>query len=145
MDTISLFNQQILLCQDEAFTLAWYLLGDTVEAEKMTQAAVESAFRVFTTHRENCRLLILQQVLRQCQRKTPVKETLPIPDISQESEPFTDIERQALILIDILHLNYPDAAMVLSCPPQEISRRLARARRKLICPGLAHPTEVSPS
>ena len=49
MDTLSLFNQQILLCQDEAYTLAWYLLGDEIEAEKTTQAAVEAAFRLFTT------------------------------------------------------------------------------------------------
>lgn len=131
MDTISLFNQQILLCQDEAYTLAWYLLGDAVEAEKTTQTAVEGAFRVFTPHRENCRRLILQQVLRQCHRKTPVKETLPIPGISQECVSFTDLERQALVLIDILHLSYLDAALVLGQPVQEISRLLAQARWKM--------------
>jgi DNA-directed RNA polymerase specialized sigma24 family protein len=145
MDTISLFNQQILLCQDEAYTLAWYLLGDAVEAEKTTQAAVEAAFRRFTPHRENCRRLILQQVLRQCQRKTPVKETLPIPGIPQGCVSLTDLERLALVLIEILHLNYPEAALISGCSPQKISRLLAQARRKLIHPGLAHPTEVYPS
>jgi len=133
MDTISLFNQQILRCQDEAYTLAWYLLGDEIEAEKTTQAAVEAAFRLFTPNRENCRRLILQQVLRQCRRKTPMKETLPIEGIPQRCDSLTCFERQTLILVEILNMNYADTALVLGQPVQEISRLLAQARWKMTC------------
>ena len=136
MDKLSLFNQQVLICQDEAYTLAWYLLGDGIEAEKATQAAVAAAFQYFSPQKGNCRALILRQVFRLCQRKAPPQETLPIPEISVT---FNDCERQTLVLVEILNLSYSEAASVLDCPPQEISRLIAQARRKLIQAGSEHP------
>ena len=131
IDALSLFNQQILQCQDDAYTLAWYLLGDEGAAEAILQEAVETAFRRFSPHRGNCRALILQLVLRMCRQRPPAKETLPAP------EPLTCLERQALVLIEILKLNYLETARITGRPAQEIARLLAHARRKMTHPGSA--------
>jgi DNA-directed RNA polymerase specialized sigma24 family protein len=44
MNTLSLFNQQVLHYQDDAYTLARYLLGDDAVAEAVMQNAVQVTF-----------------------------------------------------------------------------------------------------
>ena len=131
MDTLSLFNQQVLQCQDDAYTLAWYLLGDEVAADAAMQKAVAAAFDCFVSGDEDCRLAVLQRVVEQFQRRKPAACSSAEPGIFQGLCFLADQERVVLLLIDVLGLSYPEAARVIGQPPNAIGRLLAHARLKL--------------
>lgn len=132
MDDLLQFNQQVLQCQDDAFTLAWYLLGDDAQAEAVTQAAVEAAFPLAQASRPNCRLLFFEQVLRRCAGKYPITAPLGVPQSHAALFHMPAAERQAIILIEILNLGYPETARLLHCSVKDVSHRLAQARRRLV-------------
>ena len=131
MDTLTLFNEQIRQCQDDAYTLAWYLLGDEAEAEAATQAAVRAAYALFSPGQANCKLAILKQVLLACfgkHSRASIPATGGLPPALQS---LPERERQALVLVDILNLSYPEAARVAGQPVREILHLLAQARSKV--------------
>jgi len=134
MNTLSLFNQQVLQCQDDAYTLAWYLLGDEAEAEAVMQKAIEAAYRCFALKLENCHLLILKQVVEQCRGRKPAACGSNGPDIFHNLELLTESERLALILIEVLRLGYSEAARITDIPLKETGRLLAQARLRMIKP-----------
>lgn len=131
MDHLSQFNRQVLQCQDDAYTLAWYLLGNEAQAEAVTQAAVESTYPCFASNRTDCRLLILKQVAKQWLVRRPDACSSAEASIYHELGFLPIHEREVLLLIDVLGLSYPEAACVLERPMKEIMRLLAHARWKL--------------
>jgi len=132
LDTLTRFNQQILQCQDDAYTLAWYLLGDEFKAEAVTQKAVEAAYHCFSQRHDNYRLLILQQIVNLCRERTPAAWVSAEPDIFHGMRFLAEQERVVLALVDVLGLDYPEAAWVTDKTLKEIGQLLARARRKMI-------------
>ncbi len=146
--SLAIFNRQVLQCQDDAYTLAWYLLGDVALAETAVQAAVESAFQhgAAIHHgdalNKSCRLVIFRVVVEQCQRQL----NRPLPLIGETGEQgilemlrrLPEQERQALILVDILSMGYAEGAEVLRMPVEDFRQRLAWGRRKLAA-CQAHP------
>ncbi len=132
---LAIFNRQVLQCQDDAYTLAWYLLGDEALAEAAVQAAIESVYRHGSVGGKSYRLMILQAVAIQSHQH--LRRELPITGkTGEQSIPDTlrrlpEQERQALILVDILLLNYEESAEVMRLPLKEFGQRLAWARRKL--------------
>jgi len=131
MDTLSLFNQQVLQCQDDAYTLAWYLLGDETEAEAVMQSAVQATFHCFSSNRSDCRLLILEQVVEHCWRRKPAACSSAEPGISYDIHFLTQHERVVLVLIDVLGLDYPGASFITGMPLEKIGSLLAHARKKM--------------
>lgn len=131
METLTLFNQQVLQCQDDAYTLAWYLLGDEGKAAAVTQAAVEGAYPCFASNHANCRLLILRQVILQCQEHKLAASSPVVPGLLPGLRFLAQTERMALALIDVLGLDYADAAYVVDRSRKEFMRLLAQARRRL--------------
>lgn len=132
MDTLTRFNQQILESQDDAYTLAWYLLGNQVEAEAVMQKAVEAAYHCVSELQVSCRLLILKQIANLCQERKPVAHNSTTLNIPFNFDSLQQSEQLVLVLVDILGMNYIDAALVTNRPVQEVSRLLALARRKLM-------------
>lgn len=131
MDTLSLFNQQVLQCQDDAYTLAWYLLGDEAEAEAVMQSAVQATFHCFSSNRSDCRLLILEQVVEHCWRREPAVCCSFKPGIFCDLRSLAEQERVVLVLIDVLGLDYPEASFITSMPLEKIGSLLAHARKKM--------------
>lgn len=131
---LSQFNQQVLRCQDDAYTLAWYLLGDEAQAASATQASVAAAFPFYSPYLKNCRVLILKQVINQCRAWKTARETRAIASVHPGFPALPELERYALILIDILNLSYTDTAVVLDRSVSEISGLLSQGRRKLTVP-----------
>ena len=125
------FNQQVIQCQDDAYTLAWYLLGDEAEAEAVMQKAIEAAYHCFASKLENCHLLILKQVVKQCRGRKQAAFG------SDGTDAFTDLnilsgsERLAIVLIEVLGLGYCEAARITDIPLKETRRLLAQARRRM--------------
>lgn len=132
MDTLTRFNQQILQCQDDAYSLAWYLLSDQVEAEAVMQKAVETAYHCVSELQVNCRLLILKQIVNLCQERKPVARGSTTLNIPFNFDSLNPSEQLVLVLVDILGMNYIDAALVTNRPVQDVSRLLALARRKMM-------------
>ncbi len=130
MCSLAQFNQQVLECQDDAFTLAWYLLGDEATAEAAVQAAVMNAYHRAQSGQEADRRLILEQVLRYCAGKIG-NSSSGMPSGYLELHKLPDLERQLIILIDILCLNYDETAKLLNCSIRTITQLLAQTRRKV--------------
>lgn len=128
MDTLSLFNQQVMQCQDDAYTLAWYLLGSEAEAESAMQAAVEASFRCFSSPREDCRLLILTHVAQHCRGRAPAASDRTGLDIRDDLCALPFGQRLALVLVDVLGLGYPDAACIAGRPVKEIRWLVGQGR-----------------
>lgn len=131
MDTLTRFNQQILQCQDDAYTLAWYLLGDEVAADAVMQKAVAAAFDCFVSGDEDCRLTVLQRVVEQFLRRKPAACSSAEPGIFHDLCFLADQERVVLLLIDVFGLSYPEAARIIGQTSTIIGRLLAHARWKM--------------
>ena len=131
MDHLEQFNRQVLLCQNDVYTLAWYLLEDETEAQAVMQEAVEAAYRCFSTSQANCRLRIMKQVVDQYRkRKRPAQSTtLPCPFPSFHF--IAEHERLVVVLIDMIGLDYADTAAILGCSRKEIRCLLSQARWKM--------------
>jgi hypothetical protein len=128
MDILSLFNQQIILYQDDAYTLAWYLLGDAPQAEAILLAAVQAAFAYFSPNRMDCRLLIFKQVVGQYQRREPAPRASVEPGILRDLQFLHQHKRVVVVLVDILGLPYSEAAYLTNRPREQIGCLLAQAR-----------------
>jgi DNA-directed RNA polymerase specialized sigma24 family protein len=130
-DHLSRFNHLVLQCQEDAYTLAWYLLGDEAKAAATTQAAVSAAYPLFLANSRDCKLLILKRVIQLCQGQKAAQETLRLSRAQPAGRSLNEPERQALVLIEIVNLSYQDTAVVTGRPVCEISGLLGQARRKI--------------
>ena len=131
MYSLAQFNQQVLKCQDDAYTLAWYLLGDEAEAQAVMQAAVEAAYHCFSRSQSDCHLRILQQVVDQLRKRNPSARHLKQSGQSHPLHFLAESERLVVVLIDLIGLDYAPAAFIMGCSRREIGCLLARARRKV--------------
>ena len=143
MGDLATYNSLVLACQDEAFTLAAYLLGDDRAADAAVQEAVTGAYRRYLRAPESSvRLLILQQVLARCGRSACARPVGPVEGVHD----LAVRERHALLLVDMLGLSYGEAGEVLGCSRDQVARRLARARIRIgeraRQGGVVHPVSV---
>ena len=125
------FNRLVLQHQEEAYTLAFYTLGDERQACETVQRVVTDAFR--RPAGKNFHLKILQDVTNLCSQLPPhIIDPNVVPEIVRQLSGLTLQERLAIVLIDILGLNYSQAAQVCRQSKAQLSRILAQARVHLI-------------
>ena len=125
---LSEYNAHVLACQEDAFTLACYALGDDAQAAQVVQAAVRQAYWCFDGSEARCREQILSAVAEGCRRSAPRRptgngillSTLPIE------------ERLAVILVDVLNLSYRQGAEILRRPAAQFARLLAQGRCRVM-------------
>jgi DNA-directed RNA polymerase specialized sigma24 family protein len=135
MEMLTQFNQLVLQCQDDAYTLAWYLMGNETKAENVVQKAVEMAFRSIGQTAEPCRTRILRQVLRFARQRGILHLPTHAPQAAPALQSLPPAERQALLLIDVLNIPYPEAAAILELPEKQVARLAAQARWKVTAHG----------
>jgi DNA-directed RNA polymerase specialized sigma24 family protein len=127
------FNRLVLQHQEDAYTLAFYTLGDERQACETVQRVIRDAFR--RPAGENFQLIILQGVTNLCsQLPAHSIDQNVVPEIVRQLSSLTVLERLAIILIDILGLNYEEAAQVCRQPKAQLSRLLAQARVHMLLP-----------
>lgn len=127
-----------LQMQDEAYTFAYYLLGDERAAEAATQAAFTSLPRKRTVRPEQFRQDVLRGILAGSRKfAIPVTAAANAPreDLTRALMHVPTEQRSALVLVDVLGLTYDDAAGVLGCSREKFAHLLAQGRMKL-SPGL---------
>lgn len=136
------FNSLALQTQDEAYTLAYYLLGNERHAERATQAAFEQLHQHARLEFNRFRLEVLRRVVEGCRRighimpgRAGLRSTLSMVAHRDETIhrllPLSDGERFVVVLVDILGLSYEEAAQVLGSSKKEVGRTLAQARLAL--------------
>jgi predicted DNA-binding protein (UPF0251 family) len=117
--------------QEEAFTLAYYLLGDETAALAAVEAAYARLARTGATpgglRIETLRLVIKHSISRI--KSWPRKATYDLLARKLLNLPLES--RQVLALVDVLGLDYSQAAEVLGLSKGRVSQALARARRAM--------------
>jgi len=124
---LSEFNRQVLLFQDEAFTLACHLTGDENAAADITQRAFLCVYQHQTSSNDaSIRLPLLRCIIHKSSH-------YPVPLNSKSVtllEGLPEPECLVPFLVDCLGLTYADASHVLHCSSRNLAVRLAQARRK---------------
>jgi DNA-directed RNA polymerase specialized sigma24 family protein len=131
---LSAFNSMALRYQDEAYTLAYYLIGDEKRAAEATQAAFARLYRRANASLDQFRLEVLRWVISTSRPANAIQ--VPVTgraELSQQLLKLNARERSAVVLVDVLGLNYDQASRVLGCSVKETGRLLAQARIN-ICP-----------
>lgn len=127
------YNRQVLACQHEAFTLAAHLLGNDQAADTVVERAFRRVYRhTRRSTNSTIRLPVLREIIQLCSRSPTGrrKDLGPWRHLSQR-------EREALLLVDLLGLSYPQAADVLNCSKEHLARWLAQARSQGLPSSLA--------
>lgn len=119
------FNQQVLLCQDDAFDFACALLGDESAAEDLTCRAFRSVYTCGWKPGRPIRLSVLRCILAEVIQSPPTPgnegflSDLPLP------------ERVVIWLVDRLGLDPGEAADLLHISPFRTVQLLSNARHKI--------------
>jgi RNA polymerase sigma-70 factor (ECF subfamily) len=118
--------------QDLAYTLAYFLLGDEGAATSAIQTAFLRTFQEMGRFRHGSfRGWLIQRVLEAC-RGQPVRfESLPAGsqgDLTRKLFSLPVDYRSVAIMVDLLGMDYEEAAQAAGCSPKAVSHRLARAR-----------------
>jgi DNA-directed RNA polymerase specialized sigma24 family protein len=140
---LTTFNTLALHYQDDAYTLAYYLLGDESCAERATQAAFDYLYQHAGLSFERFRLEILRRVLEHCQKKAaPALRLIPHTAVKRLAGSHDATlgkllalkygERSVVILVDVLGLNYEEAAQVIGSSMKQVSHLLAQARQQML-------------
>ena len=95
------------------------------------QEAVELAFYCFLSGHADCRLLILRQVVKQCRGRNLVAYGVEEPGVLPKLRFLPEQDRLSLVLIDVLRLDYPNAARVTGWSFRKINMLLAQARKRI--------------
>lgn len=125
------FNQQVLACQDEAFTLAISLLGDEGLACKVVQESILQVYGSYGNDENSIPAMVLQGVILSCRQVSASRWSGAeewVPGWNQ----LERCEQEAVLLVDRLGKTYPAAALILKCSEWDVARHIARGRCKLV-------------
>lgn len=131
-----MFNTLALQIQDEAYTLAYYLLGDENRAAEAIQSAFARLYQrpglKFATFRRD----VFQRVLLQCHAmssglRVHLGSARAHDAVTDNLLRLNERERSVAVLVDVLGLTYDEASSVLGCTRKETGRLLAQARLNL--------------
>ncbi len=138
---INVYNSLALQTQDEAYTLAFYLLGDERHAEQATQAAFDQLQQHARLELRRFRLEVLRRVVEGCQRisrimpngslRSALRRMANRDETLQKLLVLNENERFVIVLVDILGLDYEETAHVLYSSKKQVARILAQARLNL--------------
>jgi DNA-directed RNA polymerase specialized sigma24 family protein len=133
---LTFFNSLALRFQDDAYTLAYYLLGEESLAARATQAAFARGFSYLSRHggvaQDRFRLEVLREVIDHARESGSSRPQAGVEDDLIRcllALPFA--ERAVVVLVDVLNLSYKEAERVSDCSEKELEKRLGRARLNL--------------
>lgn len=115
--TLAEFNRQVLLFQDEAFTLACDLLGDEDTASRVTQEAFEQVYSHDWKSNGSIRLPVLHRIIQGSSKSRAILKERKNILLGKLAES----ERYVLLLVDHLSLTYEETSRVLHCSPDTVA------------------------
>ncbi len=123
------YNYLVLQSQDEAYSLAYDLLGDESAADGVVQQAFMHGFGRQVDARLPFRLRVLRWVVSACLERSQI---LPGPArLEPRLAHLSNEENVALLLIERLGLSYSQASGVAQKSEAEFRKQLAAARFSL--------------
>lgn len=128
------FNQQVLGCQKDAFTLAYAMLGKEEMACAVVEKAIAQAYSFWRENGSSIVVEVLKAVLQSCRpmRRRGAWDAVEwIP--GWDGLEFRD--QETLLLVDVLGKSYSDTAAILKCSKWDVARLIAGARCKLFKTG----------
>ncbi|MEJ2708338.1 MAG: sigma factor-like helix-turn-helix DNA-binding protein [Anaerolineales bacterium] len=124
------FNQALLDCQDQVYSLAYYLLAEEKQATAVLQSAIEEVYREGDGKTGILKRQLLSRVLSACRDRIS-KEEASVSGLQGLLSSLPLDLRVAVILVDLLALDYEETARVMRYRPGQVRRTLARARLSL--------------
>lgn len=126
------FNNQVLACQDDAFTLAYLLLADVERASDLVQKVFIRTYQEVADFADSIRPRVFREIIETCNDRSQCRQscfggTYEDPILLALQQLSYD-ERCIAILIDIMNLNYPEAAQVVGISHRCVRCLIARAR-----------------
>lgn len=134
---LATFNTLAASYQDEAYTLAFYLLGDEDRATEATRVAFSRLYEQLGTKLENFRTEALRWVVSVSRQSVPLfaralaSKPLDSSGLIGRLLALSENERCAVVLVDILGLRYEEAAQVLGSSRKQVGSWVAQARLNL--------------
>ncbi len=126
-DTLSNFNNLVLAHQEQAFNLAWFLLGDERAAEQATQNGVMETYRQWSKGLAGpFERRLLAFVARACEKCKNSKH-----GAHDNLNRLSFEQRLAVTLVDALGLKFEEAAFVAGWPVDRFRQALADGRREM--------------
>lgn len=132
------FNRMVQQYQDEAYMLAYYILGSEAEAVESVDSAVQKAYRGGKSISRPFKLFFFRNVITECQRRKDiqrkVKTDLQISENAGIEAMISSLPgkmRIVVILVDLLGLRYQEAALVCNIPVIMVQKMTAEARASL--------------
>jgi DNA-directed RNA polymerase specialized sigma24 family protein len=134
---VQAFNVLVEACQDEAYSLAFRLLGDERAAVQAIQRAVEQSHRSLATCRGEFRLWFFRHIVQVCKYFSASSSPKPtiLTDQANIQSMLNSLPldlRLSAVLVDVLGLSYDQAAEVAEINSKKIRQTLALARYSLI-------------
>lgn len=130
---LATFNTLALHFQDEAYTLAYYLLGDETRSAEVTQLAFDRLYQRSGLRLEQFRLEVLHEIWAQTRQlgRAALSHALARDALCQQLMGLKDDERLAVILVDVLALDYEEAGRVMGGSRKQVGKLLAQGRMKM--------------
>ena len=128
--SIERFNQQVLSCQEKAFTLAHFLWGDKNLACELLQEVILRVYSGWKDDGNTIEVKVMRWVIEICRPANPKKIRAAkelIPGWNQ-LEPY---EKEALLLVDVLGNSYEETGNILNRSEREVALFVAHGRCKL--------------
>ena len=127
------FNALVLAYQDEAYTLACYLLSDEAQAGEVVQDACRETYWASRDQQTIIRNDLLRRVVRSCLALSGrTNGTHAALDTSGSPLALLPMDQRALVvLVDVLGLDYHEAAGILRKSTSFVRQKLARGRASL--------------
>ena len=123
------YNLLVLQYQDEAFNLAYALLGNETLAEKIVGFVFHKAFARTPKNYRSFRIEILAAIAFGCLKQA--KGISGPENIQAYLVGLTNIEKAAVILVDSIEMSLEDAAGVLKISRLQLVKLLARGRCRI--------------
>jgi DNA-directed RNA polymerase specialized sigma24 family protein len=126
---ITTFNTLAMRFQDDAYTLAYYLLADETRAAQATEAAFVRLYRWPGLRTDQFRLQILRKVVASSRKAGgSLSMSRQGEPLSVQMQRLNFEERAAAVLVDVLALSYEDTASAMDTTREQVARLLAQAR-----------------
>lgn len=130
-ESLDHFNRSVLACQDEAFTLAYYLLGEENTACALLQDVIRTVYAGWRGEVDVGYLVLRGVVLLARQVVTPswaFDGTRQIPGW----EELKRCEQEILLLVDVLGKSYSEAARIVERSQRDVTISILNGRQKLL-------------
>lgn len=131
------YNRLVIAHQDSLFSLAYWLLGEETAASEAVEAALLKAYRQVDRLRTPVQIWLYRYIIQACQEMFRLTKKTENPPENEEVSLHSRLGRLpsdlrlAAVLVDVMGLDYNQAAAALNTSRRVVARRVARARKTL--------------